>query len=433
MKYISLILISVMFLFACKTKTIIEEVIIPLPPGDLDFRITKLNSELSINFQWNQFPAHQFSRYEIIREHLEFRNGNFVPIRHNLKTFNRYDSISYSDDNVPFSSKVSYYLTAYAGAGNILRDTVHYVPTQTFYTDYIRDVIMDNERHVLYLVGYSKWTQLTVYDHVGKKVIKTVEMPANGFIDYNPDAGTSGELYVGTFDGWLLILDPITLEQKNKIYVMGNQVLGVQEMNGMLIVCTTDYTTTPEVEGYRKATKVYRRSTGELLNYIGHTGNARMLKLGNNRLLEVMPSVGPTSAYSILLDENGQVVNEKWAYGPFQTEILRVFPSGGRFISGTEGKIYNSQLEQLDVLGVTDQFADFAINEDGTIIYAADNITSSVKAIRLSDKQVLKSYPYKALLYGVYLDGDRLMMISSYYQDPVHRGTPPFIFESVKL
>jgi hypothetical protein len=436
MKYLFYALIfSSLFLAACKKETKTETRIIPASAA-FAIKIDQVINDTTIVLKWSKYAANDFKKYVLSYSGKVFIDGRGQIVSGVLKEIANPDELSFEVRGMPYSEEVSYYLNVLTE--DMKKPLFFYVThfrTTAYSSARFNDVQINKTAKRLYLTNFNPGTVIS-YDYQAGRVDKSVGIGKTiGWVDAGNYAGKP-EVYVPTVDGWLLILDGLSLEQKDRIYVGGRSITSVECFDDKLFVSSSDQTYGSSHEG---GVKIYSRADKKLLGVTGYYNNTRLLHLEGSvyDLVDITTNISPVQLYGYRIAGTGVPVSkfEDSYHGDFDMDpaILKSFPSGGKFITSARGSIFNRDLIfQKSIAGPYGaSYSDFDFNESGSSIYCASKSTPKVTEIRYTDLSEVRTFQTKINPFRVFRDGDQLLVLSR--EESFDQGRVAFFVEKFKL
>ncbi|MBD1363356.1 hypothetical protein IDJ77_05980 [Mucilaginibacter sp. ZT4R22] len=292
--------------------------------------------------------------------------------------------------------------------------------------------MIDKQANVIFLFDNVAGT-INSYDYAADKPLKKLSLDiglgyaAMGLID------SKTEIYAPTVDGWLFIIDAATLTVTDKIFVGGENVASAAVFGDKIAVSATERSQT---YSYENNVKIYDRKTKKLIGRTAYYDNTHLLNLeGSSEFIDITFNITPTQLTYFKLDNDGKpiVKFEDKYHGDHNLDptILKSFPDGKKFITGSHGTVYTSDLTfESDLNYYGTNYTDFAFNQPGTIIYCSELSNKSITAISYPAKTVLKSYVTKLQPLKLFRDDDSLICVST---ENVYGYKAVIFIEKIKL
>src|SRR5690606_2446515 len=217
---------------------------------------------------------------------------------------------------------------------------VNYTRTDTYSQAFFTDVLIDKQQKVLYLID-EFGGNVSIYNYITNKLINKINLKET--IGYSALGNFEGaqELYIPTADGWLYIMDAVSLTLKDKIYVGGGEGLGsVVSDRGKLFISTSDKSSSSFNES--EAIKIYDRKSKKLLARTGLLYYTRLIPLENTELEFIDIALSPSDLKYYKIDSAGDLIKvyNHNHNGPIDPSIAKSFPDGKKFITSTSGSIF---------------------------------------------------------------------------------------------
>ncbi|MFD2966937.1 YncE family protein [Sphingobacterium bambusae] len=316
------------------------------------------------------------------------------------------------DEQVPYSPEVVYQIVGQVRNGApIYSNTVsHKTAGVNLLNISPYDVIYNGTQQLLYF--FEQNGRISMYDLKTEKIIKQIETKATtGYADMESFNGKT-ELYVPRNDGWIFVYDALTLEKITQITV-GTESTSVVSQNNIL------YVSTSSSSWPRGPLKVYRRADRALITETGDYERTRLRKVpgSNTRLVEVTMFIGPTNQYFYEFTKEGsaiQLFTDRY-HGdyPLDASIFAFFPNGSKYITASQGAIYNINLTYDKSLPRGNlEYSDFCFDDAGQSIYAATT-GKSIEVYSTSEYSHLKSIRTKAYPYKIFKTPQGILSVST--------------------
>lgn len=402
-QFIILIVKAMLLITACGKSNDNPEVV---PPKEFENKI-ELSAPVadgeSIKLSWSKLPSNLFYEYSVLRK--DDDADSFREIR---KVIN--DSTTHMEDiEVPYSPNVSYQIVGRLLTGILIPSNIvsYKRPSIEILNIIPFDVIHSEADELLYF--FEKSGRISLYDLKTNKVTKQIETNSTiGFADLESYQGKK-ELYVPRNDGLVFVYDAYTLEKITQITI-GLESNCVVSSNNILYVSTSAWADRP--------LKVYQRSDKRLIEETGNNYRTRYRKIPdtNTSLLEIELN-GATDQRFYQFDARGKMHTNFSAkyygdYGP-DASVFGFFPNGKKYITGTQGAIYNIDLSYDKSLPRGDLlFTAFCFENNEDHIYAATT-TKTIELYRTSDYTRVKSVKTKAYPYRIFNTSQGLIAVST--------------------
>lgn len=412
------IVIGFSTLLSCKKDPQTEVRILPKTSADpLTLTVAKTINDSTIVLKWSKFTGKGFKSYFLTRSSKVFKDGSFTVVHELLKNTTNIDSLTYSENKMPYSTDVQYQIVAATdSAKNTISAYLNYQRPNTYLTGKFTDALIDQRQKTLYLIDHE-YGRILSYNYEINKKINSVKL--DGAIGYSALGDFEGinELYVPTSDGWLQILNPSTLKLKDRIYVGGERIGSVVSKKGKLIISSSDRSFG---SFYNNAIKIYDRKTKQVTGRTGNWDYTRVMLLDNTdfEFIDLTLSIIPTElSYYKISPEGIPLTSFSDSYHgdhPLDGNIVRSFPDGTKFITSGSGAIYTKNLVHEKNMApiYSNIYSDFAFNNSGSIIYRAFSSEKKIQAVSypgLTNVQNFKTNLYPAKIFR---DGDQLICIS---------------------
>jgi len=417
MKYIIVLILCLVIGASCKKEIITEVKIIPKNSKSISLTVDTINDSTLV-LKWSKYIGNDFISYSLNRISRIFKDGSFVNSPESLKIFTDADSLTYLEQNMKFATNISYFITVNTDSSkNSITSNVDYIRTDTYSQAPFTDVLIDRQQKVLYLID-EYGGNISIYNYITNKLINRINLKETiGYSALGTFEGTH-ELYIPTADGWLYIMDAVSLILKDKIYVGGGEGLGsVVSDRGKLFVSTSDKSYSSFNES--KAIKIYDRKSKKLLARTGLLYYTRLVPLENTELEFIDIALSPSNLKYYKLDSEGGLItvyNHNHS-GSINPHIIRSFPDGKKFITSTSGSIFTKELKlerKLDFSNSSGsgKYSDFAFNSSASIIYGALLNKKTIEAIAYPAITIEQTFTTKLFPEKIFRDGNLLICIS---------------------
>lgn len=415
---LSAIAICFLFLFSCKKDPIVENRILPKVSGVVNLVIDQKINDTTLILKWNKYGNTDFKSYTLTRTSRIFKDGSFVLSTEVLRNFTNADSLTYLENKMPYAPDVQYLLSVNTDPVKFTNGSrlIYQRPTSYLTMRKLSDVLMDEQLKTVYLIDQEYGTIISYNYETNKKIQTTKSSASFGYSALGNFEG-SKELYVPLMDGWIQILDAVSLTLKDRIYVGGTQVSSIVATNGKLIVSSSDRSF---ASLYNNTVKIYDRKTK---NVLGRTGNAeytRLMLLENTDYefidISVAGSPGELSYYKINSD-GLPLTNTRDSYHgdhPLSGSIVRCFPDGQKFITSASGTVYTKGLvfEKNITNPYSNLFSDFAFNGSGSTIYCAYANEKKIQALSYPSLSVIQTIKTNLVPTKIFRSGNQLIAIT---------------------
>lgn len=440
MKQTLFFLLGIIFLASCET---IEKEIIEISPNakGLTLKIEQVFNDSTISLRWGRYGVSNFRKYTLFREATVLQNGIFVKQRTELKSFDSPDSVTYTERDMPRALRVAYQLYVMTDHSNLPGSAVTYTRPDITNVGIFNDVLINTDKDYLYLCDMGSGT-ITIFNYTTNQTVRKVELKRQiGYCALGNYDGPQSELYVPDAHGWLYILDALTLETKEKIYVGGLQITSVVEVAGKLFVSSSDLTYAALNDN---SLKIYDRATLKLVARTGYRHNSRLVHLKNPsnqvsgiELIDVSTVGMPANLAYYQFNPLGNLITKyEDSYHsdhPIAPSLVKAFPDGQRIITGGIGTVYTKDLRHEKDLVPSrtskDQYLDYAFNSSGSVVYAALNNANKIAAIQYPTGNTTNTYATLLKPYRIFLDGNQLICLTK----PENSWDPYFFIEKFNL
>jgi hypothetical protein len=409
------LLVAYFVLASCKKET---EYVLNPPKSSESLKIDQVINDSTLVFKWGKIAGKDFFKsYLLKRSAIYFKNGVVNAYNETIDSSADINHLSFTENQMPVAKGLTY--TLYAVYRRHLQSdslynlgSVSYFRPNSLVTGFLVDALIDRQNKRLYLTTYNNKISITDYDG---RLLVAKELPFSiGYCALGSYNG-SDELYVPVNDGTLHILDAGTLQEKDKIYVGGTVTGSVIAYNGKLYVSSSNTTEPP----HTNSIKIYDRATKNIVGSAGNNADTRLLPLDGTSFEVIDLTNGYGSKYLNYhkFSADGVLISEtktNFTYsGYMNAAIMRSFPDGNKFITSEYGSIYDKSLSLLgDLKGKA--YADFAFNNDGSVIYAANTDSKKINVISYPALSVTRSYPVMAKPFKIFRDGNVLVCVSVY-------------------
>lgn len=408
MKKTTLYLIICCALLSCRKE---EVVVINPPAANVQITIDQVVNDSTLLLKWTPFSGDQFHKYLLTRVSTYMKDGRFGTYTEPIDSSTDRNHLSFKEEAMPYASDVYYYLYVKDATGRVIKymGAAFYRRPNTLVNGFVTDVIYNKQKQGVYITEQKK---ISVVDCNSGRMIISKLFPVNIGYCYLGEWNGSSELYVPTVDGWLQILDAVTLEYKDKIYVAGYAVTSVVAVKGKLFVGSSDMSV-----GYSNCIKAYDRATKALTGRTGFWNNTRLVHLEQSdfEFIDITLNLIPTSTGYYQFDESGKVVvaKEDSYHGDFSVNagIVRSFPDGQKFITSSSGTVFTKSLVFDRYIKQYGNYIDFAFNNDGSLIYAASGAEKKVDVITYPATTNVKKYETSLYPYKIFREGDVLFNV----------------------
>jgi DNA-binding beta-propeller fold protein YncE len=406
------------FLYFSCTKETKEIVVITPAQSTAYIYVDQVVNDSTIVLKWSKYTGEKFLRYLLVRTATYLKNGQFGTYIEPIDSSNNVDHLNFTENKMPLARDI--YYDIYGFKDTIPRfpfpqftSRVYYQRPKSLVFGIPQDVLISKQQQRLYITEQNR---ITITDYSGK-IITTKDFASNiGFCSLGDFNGVT-ELYVPLGDGWLQILDPATLELKDKLYVAGYEIGSALAVNGKLYVSSSDRS----IGGYSNCIKVYDRGSKTLIGRTGYWDRTRLLLLEGTtvEMVDISINLIPTSLNYFQFSADGipLVKKEDTYHGDYQMNpgIARSFPDGSKFITSSSGTIFHKSLLFDRYVKQYGNYADFAFNNDGSIIYAANALEKKIDVINYPATTIASSFTTNLYPYKIFRDGNMLICVSKTY------------------
>jgi hypothetical protein len=414
MKHVFLYFLIICIAISCKKDHPVDDnVNYTYTPG---MKIQQVVNDSTIVITWPKYRGKNFIRYYIQRSALYIKNGKMDLYYDGVDSSTNANDTTFTETKMPVGYQINYSL--YIENGGLITDNVAYErPPSTLFYGEVKDALFDKENKRVYIMHLHPTYLLgvTAIDYTTGRQIKSTD-----FQEFEIGHGDLGdfngnkELYLAGI-GNILILDASSLEVKDRINCGGSIVNSVVNVNGNLYVSTNDTT-----GGSSECIKVYNRATKNLIGRTGYRDKLQLLFLKgtSTEIVGVKVNDDTTnrlsyyqfSAAGLPLLKTQDTVRRDYLHA--NPEGLRSFPDGKKFITSYKGAIFSKQLVLEQYLKPDGTYSDYAFNDDGSVIYAADIYKRRIDVINYPAGNVVKSYPTNMYPYKIFRDGNTLICLS---------------------
>ncbi|WP_257657041.1 YncE family protein [Parapedobacter lycopersici] len=357
----------------------------------------------TVKLSWSKLDTDKAYKYEVLRR--DFDGADFYPIGEQILLPK--ETTETVDMTVPYSPNVSYQVRVRLSSSTISSNIVNYQRPDITLLDLIPfDAFYHPTDKSLYI--FERGGRISIYDLNAQQLTKQIDTRSViGFPIFETYQGRE-ELYVPRNDGWVFVYDAKTLEKVDQIST-GIPSTSVVLNNDTLFVSTDD--------SGRKHLKLYNRITKQFISEAAGDGFARLKKIpdSNTKLLAITLNVSPVQLHYYQFDN--QELIEGNAYDLYHenydidASIFEFFPDGKKYISSSNGAIYNIDLSRDKYLPRGDlQFRGFAFNQQGDLIYGAST-TKSIEVYSAQGLEHIKSIPTKAYPFKIFVTDDAVISL----------------------
>jgi len=358
----------------------------------------------SVKLTWTKLDTLKFTGYLIIRK--DKKNVIVNPTDYNdsyvIKKIYDPNVTTYTDIDIPLTPYMEYQVIGLLSN----KYTYNYIfsnsktyerPSINIFEFDILDIMPDLSNNRLYIIEKSQG-KISIFDYETKTTLKSLNSEATiGYCSIG-DNGSTKELYVPRSDGWIFVYNAETLEKIDQIDITIPSSCVVNN-SGKLFISTDAWTNRP--------LKVYDRITKTMISENGDFEDTRLRLIPNTNteIIEVTINIGPTDLDYYSFNSNGSFIihkNDNY-HGdyPLDAAVFQFFPDGKKFITSSEGAIYDINLKYLNRIPKGNfLFSDFAFSADASLIYCA--CSNAKKIVSYSSSNFVKNkeymtqgYPYK--------------------------------------
>ena len=345
------------------------------------------------------------------------KNGQFGSFAELIDSSNDVNHLSFVESNMPLAVDIYYYINVIDDSMRIrASDGVYYLRPNSLIYGILKDVLIDRQLQKLYVTQDNKVMRV---DYTTGRITASREFPLGiGFCSLGSFNGT-GEMYVPADDGWLEILDAVTLQLKDRIYVGGYAIGSVVAVNGKLFIASSDMSQ----GAYSNCIKVYDRATKSLEGRTGYWDRTRLIPLEGTavEMIDLTINLIPIDLSYYQFSPTGTPLSKKQDpyHGDYSMDanIVRSFPDGSKFITSASGTIFHKSLVFDRYVKQYGNYSDFAFNSDGSVIYAAVGPQKKIDVISYPSTTTISSYPTNFEPYKIFRDGDTLICLGKTYSN----------------
>jgi hypothetical protein len=409
MKRTTLYLFACLFCLSCKK----EDVTVITGPSStiVQISIGQVVNDSTIVLTWPRYTGAKFKKYRLTRTATYLKNGQFQEVTEEIDASTDLNHTSFTEKNMPYARDINYYIAVLNSDNQLFPPTtsVSYQRPNSLVYGEPTDVLFSKQQQSVYITERYRITKIDY--HTGRQTVSKAFPTGIGFCSLGAYNGEE-ELYVPTSSGWLQIVDPGTLELKDKIYVAGFEVASVAVANDKLLVGSSDMAV-----GYNNCIKVYDRATKSLVSRAGFWDRTRVLLLNSSTMefIDLSVNLMPIELSYYQFNANGSLLSQKRDnyHGdyPMDANIVRAFPDGSRFITSSSGTIFNKSLVFDRYIKQYGSYTDFAFNNNGSVIYAADRNGKKIQAISYPGLSITGSYTTVSFPYKIFRDENTLVCV----------------------
>lgn len=404
--------LSMLCMFSCK-----KDPAVTIDPPTIQAPI-KLQIESTINdstlvLKWTKFTGKNFQKYILGRSSFYLKNGVFDQYYDVIDESSDPNHITFTEDKMPLTRYINYSInvihadTSLSNNGFWPADGFIYDRPHSLIYGKPKDVIYDNEQDKLYVMEEKAVHLVAPSD---SRVLASANFPVSIGFCAKGDFNGSAEFYVPSNDGWLNILDAATLQLKDKIFVTGTTIGSVVASRGILYIGSSDLEF-----GYSNCIKIYDRATKNLLGRTGFNSATRLYPLEgtDGEFVDLTTIIIPVDLSYYKFGQMGDVLEARndIYHGdyPMDPGIVRSFPDGSKFITSKSGSIFDKSLLFDRYIDLYADNADFAFNNNGSIIYAAKPESKRIDAIEYPSLSKVKSYNTKWIPFKIFRNGTTIV------------------------
>jgi len=433
MRKASLYFVICLIYLSCKK----EEVVIVNPATTqtaIQLKIDRVITDSTISLKWSKFTGNNFQKYRLVRNATYFKNGEFGSFIESLDSSNDVNHVTFTENNMPLAKDIYYDLfvsvdtTQFNSGFQLVARTFYERPNSLFY-GIPKDVLIDKQQQKLYITDQNN---VTVVNYANGRIITSKKFTTDiGFCTLG-DFNGSTELYVPLNDGWVQMLDATTLLLKDRIYVGGYGIGSVVAANAKLYVSSSDMT-----QGlYSNCIKVYDRATKNLIARTGYWDRTRLLQLEGSsvELIDLSINLSPVDLSYYQFSPTGEllVAKKDTYHGDYSMDgnIVRSFPGGSKFITSSDGTIFNKSLDFDRHVKRYGNFSDFAFNSDGSNIYSAYGFEKKIDVFNYPALTNIRTYSTTLYPYKIFRDGNTLISVN---RTNIYQQTTYLFIEKINL
>jgi len=413
-KVILYLIVSLLFLSCTKETEEVIEITPAAKPATVQLKIDQVINDSTIVLKWSKYTG-TFQKYRLVRTATYLKNGQFSSFAEPVDSSTDVNHLSFTENRMPLARDISYDLyvskdtTGYNRGFQLMTRVAYQRPNSLFYGT-PTDVLINKQQQKLYITEQNK---ITLVNYVTGRIITSKDFPVSiGYCSLG-DFNGSNELYVPVNDGWLQVLDAVTLQLKDKIYVAGYEIGSVVAANGKLYISSSDRA----LGGYANCIKVYDRATKSVIGRTGFWDRTRLLQLEGTavEMIDLTISLSPIdlSYYQFNPDGTPLVKKQDSYHGDYTMDanILRSFPDGSKLITSSSGTIFNKSLTFDRYIKQYGSYSDFAFNSNGSIIYAAYKSEKKIDVVTYPATTTISSYATSLYPYKIFRDGNTLICV----------------------
>jgi hypothetical protein len=393
----------------------------------------------TVKLTWSKLDTLKFAGYLIIRKEekgividpSDYSGSNVIARVYDPNV------TSYIDKNIPMSPYLEYQVIGlltsnYYSYNYIFSNSKTYErPNIKVFKFNVLDILPDLSNNRFYFIE-KNGGKISILNYQNLTIEKSIT--TNATIGYC-SIGTYNnvrELYVPRNDGWVFVYNAETLEKIDQIDI-GHPSSCVVNNNGKLFISTDAWTNKP--------LKVFSRATKQLISENGDFDQTmlRIIPNSNTEIIEVTINIGPTDLDYYKFDSNGnfQIHSDDWYHGdyPLNANIFQFFPNGTKFITSSEGAIYDVNMNYLNRLPKGDySFSDYAFNSNSSQIYCSCSNSKAIVSYSLPDYVKVNEYKTKGYPYKIFRKENVLICISkTSISDEYYDSSSNLIIEMIQI
>lgn len=392
----------------------------------------------SVNLTWTKLDTLKFSGYLIIRK--DSKDVIVDPTSYSnqylIKKIYDPNVTTYTDKDIPLTPYLEYQIIGllsnnYSYNYIFSNSKTYERPTIKISEFDILDLIPDLSNNRFYIIEKSQG-KITIFDYETLTAVKSITTDATiGYCSIGNN-GSTKELYVPRSDGWVFVYNAETLEKIDQIDITHPSSCVVNN-NGKLFISTDAWTNKP--------LKVFDRVSKTMISENGDFEDTRLriIPNTNSEIIEVTINIGPTDLDYYSFNSNGSFIlhkDDKY-HGdyPLNANIFQFFPDGKKFITASEGAIYDINMNYLNRLPKGDlSFADYAFNTDASLIYCACSNAKLIVSYSNPNFTKIKEYKTQGYPYKVFRKENVLICVSkTAISNEYSYGSSKILIEKINL
>lgn len=371
----------------------------------------------SIKLTWSKLDTLKFASYLIVRKDSKdiiINPSNYYSNEYIVAHIYDPSITSYTDKNIPIEPYLEYQIIGllsnnYSYNYIFSNSKVYERPSIKVFDFNVLDIIPDLSNDRFYIIEKSQG-KITIFNYESLSIVKSVTTDATiGYCSIG-DNGNTKELYVPRSDGWVFVYNAETLEKTDQIDITHPSSCVINN-NGKLFISTDAWTNKP--------LKVFDRTSKQMISENGDFEDTRLriIPNSNTEIIEVTINIGPIDLDYYKFDANGNFVshqNDKY-HGdyPLDSDIFQFFPDGNKFITDSEGAIYDINMNYINRLPQGDfTFSDYAFNANSTMIYCACSNSKTIVSYSNPEFEKIKEYKTQGYPFKIYRKDNILICIS---------------------